>query len=327
VPVAARLGGQQPDRAGRLEPGARLHQRVDQVTVVLAPPQEHDIDDVVTLVVSEGCAGAGPHRVEQLRVDVVVVADLLHQHALGDPEPVGSRALHVRVTGGAAHVVCLPLDRRRWPVGSPALRSQSRPGPCWQVTRRAVSDGGVRPTRVHPGSGGIVGRRYTPLREEPTVQIEHEYGVPPREIFAVLTDAEFLRARGERFGSPAPATVERAATGAIVSTPRQIPLEEVPSAFRRYVGDGSLRQTDTFNHVSDERVAGTWVTDAGSVPVTMRGTHEITASGTGSRYVVTAEVKVGVPLVGGMLSGEVSKFLGQLVRKEQEFLAEWLSAR
>jgi hypothetical protein len=159
------------------------------------------------------------------------------------------------------------------------------------------------------------------------VQIEHEYAVPPRRIFDVLTDPEFLRARGERFGAPAPATVERAAAGAVVTTPRQIPLNDVPSAFRRYVGDGSLLQTDSFNDVSDERVAGTWVTDAGPAPVTMQGTHSITAAGTGSRYVVTADVKVSVPFVGGMLAGEVSKFLGQLVRKEQEFLAEWLAAR
>jgi hypothetical protein len=59
----------------------------------------------------------------------------------------------------------------------------------------------------------------------------------------------------------------------------------------------------------------------------MQGTHSITAAGTGSRYVVTADVKVSVPFVGGMLAGEVSKFLGQLVRKEQEFLAEWLAVR
>jgi hypothetical protein len=159
------------------------------------------------------------------------------------------------------------------------------------------------------------------------VQIEHEYGVPPRQVLDVLTDAEFLRARGERFGAPAPSTVERAATGAIVTTPRQIPLGEVPSAFRRYVGDGQLLQTDTFNEVSDERVGGIWVTDAGSAPVTMQGTHSITAAGGGSRYVVTADVKVSVPFVGGMLAGEVTKFLGKLVRKEQEFLAEWLAAR
>ena len=53
VPGPAGLGGQQPDHAAVAEGDQRVDQRVDQVAVVVAPPQQHGVDDVVVVLVDQ----------------------------------------------------------------------------------------------------------------------------------------------------------------------------------------------------------------------------------------------------------------------------------
>jgi len=56
----------------------------------------------------------------------------------------------------------------------------------------------------------------------------------------------------------------------------------------------------------------------------LNGEHVVAPDRSGSRYVVTATIRVSVPVVAGRLSRQVETYLGQLIRSEQKFLADWL---
>jgi hypothetical protein len=156
------------------------------------------------------------------------------------------------------------------------------------------------------------------------MQVEHSYDVPPRVLLDVLTDEGFLRERSKRFGGRDEPSVTRSDGTIVVTVPRHLPVEAVPGPFRRFVGEGTLVQTDTWSHIADDRISGTWTTDVGKAPLALRGTHEIVATGTGSRYVVTADVKVKIPFGGGAAEKLVRERLAELVRNEQAFAAAWL---
>ena len=156
------------------------------------------------------------------------------------------------------------------------------------------------------------------------MRVEHAYDVPPRALFDLLTDETFLAARSERFGGSGPPTVDRREGTAVVTVPRRLPVDAVPAPFRGLVGSGDLVQTDAWTEMSEKRIAGAWTTDVGDAPMTLHGTHEITATSDGCRYVVTAHVRVKVRLIGGQAERMVSQRLAELVDKEQQFAEEWL---
>lgn len=154
--------------------------------------------------------------------------------------------------------------------------------------------------------------------------VSREYAVSPPELLDALTDKAFLDARNEKFGGKAPSTVERSDEAIVVVTPRQLPLDQVPAAFKSFVGSGELVQTDTWV-VGDGDQSGSWTTDVGSAPVKVSGTHRITATATGSEYAVDATIKSSIPFIGGAIESQVGGYLKNLVTKEQDFLAEWIA--
>ena len=60
VSLTAGLGGQQPDHAAGRERGQPVDERVDEVAVALAPPQEDDVDDVLVVLVDQRRTGDQP---------------------------------------------------------------------------------------------------------------------------------------------------------------------------------------------------------------------------------------------------------------------------
>jgi hypothetical protein len=45
----------------------------------------------------------------------------------------------------------------------------------------------------------------------------------------------------------------------------------------------------------------------------------------GGELVITAEVRVGIPLVGGKLEGVIAEQVGKLLAAESEFAGKWLA--
>ena len=158
------------------------------------------------------------------------------------------------------------------------------------------------------------------------MQVTHDYDVAPVELLAVLTDPTFLAARGAKFGANGEAVVQRSGDAVTVTTPRQLPLDQVPSAFRGFVGSGSITQKDELT-VNGDAVSGTWSIDAGGAPVKISGTHDIAPAAAGSTYTVTALVKASVPFIGGAIESQVASYLKKLILEEHQFAADWIASR
>jgi len=158
------------------------------------------------------------------------------------------------------------------------------------------------------------------------VLVSREYPVAPAELLEVLTDQGFLDARGKKFGGNAPSTVQRNGDEIVIVTPRQLPMDQVPAAFKSFVGSGELVQTDTWN-AGDSEPSGSWTTDVGGAPVKVFGTHIIKATATGCEYAVDTTIKASIPFISGAIESNVGGYLKSLIGKEQQFAADWIDSR
>ena len=156
--------------------------------------------------------------------------------------------------------------------------------------------------------------------------VSREYPVTPAELLDVLTDPAFLEARGKKFGGNAPSTVQHNGDEIVVVTPRQLPLDQVPAAFKSFVGSGELVQTDTWDEGATEP-NGSWTTDVGGAPVKVFGTHSIKATATGCEYAVETTIKASIPFISGAIESNVGGYLKSLIGKEQQFAADWIDSR
>ncbi len=63
------------------------------------------------------------------------------------------------------------------------------------------------------------------------------------------------------------------------------------------------------------------------MPGEIRGRSRIAAAGSGSALVVTAQVKVSIPLIGGKLEKVVAEQVEKLLAAEAEYAEKWLAGR
>lgn len=156
--------------------------------------------------------------------------------------------------------------------------------------------------------------------------VEHEYSLEPHALFAVLIDPDYLAARHAQFGGTGSPEVTRQGVAVQLRIARQLPMDKVPGAAQRFVGDGKLVQVDEWD-TSSVPLQGTWHAEVDTAPVELHGHHEIDANDSGSRYAIGVEVKVRVPLIGRQFEGQVRGYLESLISKEQAYLADWISRR
>ena len=136
VAVAPGLGREQPDDAVVGEDADGVDERVDEVAVLVAPPQHHDVDDVVVVLVDQLGAGDRHDGGPQVLVAVVVVPDLLH-HARRQPCPSLATRLRWTSASSAVEVTTSSVRARRagWTGDAPRGVGRSPPDP--RVTTQA----------------------------------------------------------------------------------------------------------------------------------------------------------------------------------------------
>src|ERR1700694_685358 len=89
MPGFAGLGCDDPDHAVVGQRGNRVHQRVDQVAVAIAPPQQHDVDDFVRVLVEQLTTARLLDVSPDVVVGVFVPAHLLHNLIFFDAQFAG----------------------------------------------------------------------------------------------------------------------------------------------------------------------------------------------------------------------------------------------
>src|SRR5918997_1679947 len=181
MPVAARFGREYPDDTVIGQRRPRVDQGVHQITVFVAPPQQHYIDDFIGVFVEQlGTKHLLDGRAHVV-IDVGVPAELLHAHVGWDPEPLGNAELAGVSRRGGDHGFTPPqhqagVDRRtcyysmtyqRTLRSTQSATASTRTRRCWLVRRRylrvAVTPSARRTSMEHDGHRWPVQRDRQPV--------------------------------------------------------------------------------------------------------------------------------------------------------------------
>jgi hypothetical protein len=152
---------------------------------------------------------------------------------------------------------------------------------------------------------------------------------PAARVFAALTSEDFLRARLRRLGGKsAELTSFTSQNGITRYVMRQtVDAEHIPPVARTVLrGDLVIARTEEWTSQHGLFDGMIEATVPGS-PASARGVTSLLDTGTGSELLVTATVKVSIPLVGGKIEALVADQLVSLLRAEGEFTQRWLESR
>jgi len=162
------------------------------------------------------------------------------------------------------------------------------------------------------------------------LQARHDYDAGVGEVFAMLTDEAFLRAKLSDRGDTAVEVLEcgPGPLGFRIVTRRSVALD-VPQFAKRFLRPtNTVTQTDVWSEPdSDGSRTGTWRVEASGVPVTMTGTMTLTGGPGRGVEGIDGEARSPVPLVGGRLAGLVGSTAAENLDAEHAFARRWLAAR
>jgi hypothetical protein len=166
------------------------------------------------------------------------------------------------------------------------------------------------------------------LRRMPT-RFEHRatFTSPAATVYATLVDRAFLDERLRALGGKGAAVVDYTGSGDEVGVRlRQgLDAERLPGAVRAILkGDLVVERAERWSLDGGTHVATGNATISG-VPGEISSRTRVEEAGRGSALVVTAEVKVSIPLVGGKLEAVIAQQVGKLLAAESEFTGKWLA--
>jgi hypothetical protein len=148
-----------------------------------------------------------------------------------------------------------------------------------------------------------------------------EFAAAPTEVYAMLTDAQYL---DEVCRATASSSHEVDVAGSTTRTTRSFPAP-----------DGVARFTGSTLTVTEETVWGEPGADGGrsanlqmtvhGQPVSMKGRLELAPAGAGTVVQLTGDLKVSIPLLGKKLEQSTAPTVLAGFRKQQEVGSRWLA--
>jgi hypothetical protein len=163
------------------------------------------------------------------------------------------------------------------------------------------------------------------LRRMPT-RFEHRatFSAPASTVHSTLVDRAFLEERLRVLGGKGATLVDHrdGADGVSLRLRQGVAAERLPGAVRAILkGDLVVEREERWTPDG----AATGRATISGVPGEITSRHRLTDRADGSELVVDAEVRVGIPLVGGKLEGVIAEQVGKLLAAESEFTAKWLA--
>ncbi|OLF15810.1 DUF2505 domain-containing protein [Actinophytocola xanthii] len=161
--------------------------------------------------------------------------------------------------------------------------------------------------------------------------LEHRsaFTAPADAVYPTLVDEAFLTERLRSIGGKGAALLAYDRVGESVEfTLRQgVEASRLPGAVKAVLGgDLVVEREERWRSDGPRYAAVTRVSIAGT-PAEIQGQARLGDHGEGSLLVVRAQVRVGVPLVGGRLEKVVVEQVGKLLAAEAEFAESWLAER
>lgn len=159
-------------------------------------------------------------------------------------------------------------------------------------------------------------------------RIEHSahYPHPVATLHAALTDEGYWQARLREVGGPG-ARLDRVAVGdgtIDVALTQSVPAEHLPSMVTKFFpGDLHVARTESWGSLQGDRATGTFSAEVDGVPGRLRGTMTLTAQDGGSLLVMTGDVEVKLPLIGGKVESVIADQVLELLDAEKTFTTAW----
>lgn len=155
------------------------------------------------------------------------------------------------------------------------------------------------------------------------MQLENrqEFPAPPADVYAMLTDEEFLRHAAEQMGSPDARVIASATRTAVEAS------VDAPAEVRPFVGDRlRITQEMTWDAAApDGSRTGTFSITVPGAPVTMAGTARLAPTASGSVLDYTGDLTVKIPLLGPRIEKEAAPAILEALDAQARVGRSWLS--
>lgn len=158
-------------------------------------------------------------------------------------------------------------------------------------------------------------------------RFEHRasFPAPVATVYLVLVDQAFLTARLRDIGGKGAALLDHTTTSddAAYKLRQGVDASKLPSAVRSITGGDLVveREERWRGHESRGRATIT------GVPAQITSHGRLTDRGATTELVLSAEVKVSIPLIGGKIEKVVAEQVTKLLAAESEYAEKWLAER
>lgn len=156
---------------------------------------------------------------------------------------------------------------------------------------------------------------------------QHVFAAPLERVIAMFADDAFAQRRAKASGSgEGEVWVDGTAdTAFTVYIRRTVPASSIPSEFRSFVGSElHVRYTEAWQEPEPDARVGTFAVEISGTPGHVAGALGLTANGESTTFLATGDVKVSVPLFGGMIERTVAEAVGKGLAQELEAADAWL---
>jgi Protein of unknown function (DUF2505) len=167
------------------------------------------------------------------------------------------------------------------------------------------------------------------MMERMDVREEIAYDASPDEVFTMLCDQAFREKVCRGIGSVRyEVSITRDGDTAQIRNDR-VMKADLPDVAKKVVGDTiEMVQTEDWGErQSDGSRTARFRVEIPGKPGSITGSVSLSPSGSGSREVVTGQVKVSIPFVGKKLETEVARGLKAALQVEGQIGAKWLASR
>jgi hypothetical protein len=156
----------------------------------------------------------------------------------------------------------------------------------------------------------------------------HTFAAPLERVVAMFADPEFAARRAQATGTAdGEVWVDGSADGEFtISIRRTVPATSIPSEFRGFVGkDLHVRYNEVWQEPAGDDRVGTFAVEIVGAPGHAAGALGLTPQGDSTEFLATGEVKVSIPLFGGMVEKVVVDAVLKGLSEELASADTWLA--
>jgi hypothetical protein len=162
-------------------------------------------------------------------------------------------------------------------------------------------------------------------------RFEHRanFPAPVTTVYSILVDETYLTARLRDIGGKGAALLSHSTRddGAAYTLRQGVDANQLPGAVKAMLnGDLVVEREERWRRNGERFESASRATISG-VPAEITSRGLLAGRGDGAELTINAEVKVGIPLIGGKIEKAVAEQVTKLLAAEAEYAEKWLAER